>query len=462
MDIVQRLVLVMLLLLSSSVQAEDVLMKFSYQGVGPYESREEVCLAYMHPSWGSYRWSNGSCVNNMHSSQFLAIVMSSVCNGQFFNNYRFSAIDDRYATCRYVNPCPEPQVRNPDNGACEAPPPPSCEPGCNGACGSYMPFTAKGSQSCINNCYYTLEGSFAVVTGNGQTVYWNDVGPNTGVSCTEPDDETPGDDGDPPKADLPDPCPECECAKKKMSWGEVNGAIVCVKPGTPGSKPVETANPPTTKTETPAPTPENPNPDPVTTVTPSPVITITPGSGAGSQPTITETVTNPDGSTTSTNEPQESYCQKNPSAKLCKESDKEEGKGSWGGGCGSWECEGDAAQCAMARKIHQDRCDDLQGMEQFESAASKGQKLLHGESDEDVTAYLNREGDGNRTINVGSMVSESGNYQFAASCISDVQFSIGGHAITVPISKVCPYFEMIGYFLLAAAYLAALRIVGVI
>jgi hypothetical protein len=366
--------------------------------------------------------------------------------------------------CINVPACVAPQVRQPDGSCAE---PPKCTPGCNGVCGTEQALTNRGTLACFNGCYYGLGDAWGIVISNGKKTWWTDVEDNTGVPCDAPEDEQPdGAEDAPDPAETPDPCPECECAKKGMTWGSytTNGTttVMCLKPGTPGGKPVDVAPKPTVKTETPAPTPDNPNPEPTTTVTPSPVITITPGSGAGSQPTVTETTTNPDGSTTSTSEPQESYCQKNPNAQLCKEADKENEKGSWGGGCGSWECEGDAANCAMARKIHQDRCDDIEGMQQFENAATQGQRLLHGESDEDVTAYLNREGDGNRTINVGSLVSDSGPYSFGASCISDVQFSIGGHSVSVPFSKICPYLEMIGYFLLAAAYLAALRIVGLI
>lgn len=284
--------------------------------------------------------------------------------------------------------------------------------------------------------------------------YYHTVKENTGASC-EPVPDTPEPEPE------PSPCPECACAKQGKSWGTVNGVVVCHSPGTPGSQPVMKKDPPTIKTETPAPTPENPNPEPVTTETPAPIITITPNPAGGS-PDITETVTNPDGSTTSTSQTQESYCQKNPTASLCKQADEEAKKGSWSGSCGAFQCEGDAVNCAIARKIHQDRCDDLDDMQQFENAASLGKNLLNGQHEADVADFLNGEGDSNKTINVGGLVSENGAYQFAAQCLSDIQFSIGGHAITVPISKVCPYFEMIGLFLLAAAYLAALRIVEVV
>lgn len=355
----------------------------------------------------------------------------------------------------YRPDCAEGQTRHSD-GSCGAPPPPECEPGCNGACGSTQIFLNFRSLACIDSCIYRLGEAMGLRSAPNSDIfhYYHTVKENTGASC-EPVPDTPEPEPE------PSPCPECACAKQGKSWGTVNGVVVCHSPGTPGSQPVMKKDPPTIKTETPAPTPENPNPEPVTTETPAPIITITPNPAGGS-PDITETVTNPDGSTTSTSQTQESYCQKNPTASLCKQADEEAKKGSWSGSCGAFQCEGDAVNCAIARKIHQDRCDDLDDMQQFENAASLGKKLLNGEHEADVTAFLNGEGDGNKSINVGGLVSENGAYQFAAQCLSDIQFSIGGHSITVPISKVCPYFEMIGLFLLAAAYLAALRIVEVV
>lgn len=352
--------------------------------------------------------------------------------------------------CDSAPACPAGQARQPD-GSCGAPPPPECESGCNGACGSYKTFKGLRSRACIDGCIYKLGAGLSVSLSTGETSAGHDVRDNTGESCEGVEDTpTP-----------PNPCPECECQKQGKSWASMNGTTVCLNPGTPGSQPVTKQDPPQTKTETPAPTPENPNPEPVTTETPSPVITITPSPGGGS-PDITETTTNPDGSTTSTTQSQSSYCQKNPTASVCKQADEDKKKGSWSGSCGAFQCEGDAVNCAISRKIHQDRCDDLDDMQQFDNAASLGKKLLNGEHEADVSAFLNGEGDGNKTINVGGLVSESGSYQFAAQCLPDIQFSIGGQSITVPISKVCPYFEMIGFFLLAAAYLAALRIVEVI
>lgn len=478
MDIVQRVILAVLVMLPLLASAADEQIPAShklwvyaspgsgYTGALNGPDPEALCTPwlawYTAPGNSGYGYVPAGAVQYDHRTY--------ACRATHPNTTGYSNLNylDLYVSCTGNNgtwvrqnqneatpvmctvpACTPPQVRQPD-GSC-AIPPVECTPGCNGACGSYKSFKGFRTRTCIDSCIYKLGAGIAVTLSTGETSVGHDVRENTGQSCEGIDDSP----------NLPTPCPECECQQQGKSWASMNGTTVCMNPGTPGSQPVTKQDPPETKTETPAPTPENPNPEPVTTETPAPIITITPNPAGGS-PDITETVTNPDGSTTSTTQSQSSYCQKNPTASVCKQADEEAKKGSWSGSCGAFQCEGDAVNCAIARKIHQDRCDDLDDMQQFENAASLGKKLLNGEHEADVTAFLNGEGDSNKSINVGGLVSENGAYQFAAQCLSDIQFSIGGHAITVPISKVCPYFEMIGLFLLAAAYLAALRIVEVV
>lgn len=424
-------------------------MTFRLESGPESTSRETACTSYSHPEYGPYTWNNGTC-HTINPMTFGTVVMTSTCpaGASFMNNYRFDAPDNRYATCRYSTTCPEGQTRQPD-GTC-ANPPVECTPGCNGACGSYRSFRGFRTRTCIDSCIYKLGAGISVTLSTGETSVGHDVRENTGQSCEGIDDSP----------NLPTPCPECECQKQGKSWASMNGSTVCLAPGTPGSQPVTKQDPPQVKTETPAPTPENPNPEPVTTETPSPIITITPNPAGGS-PDITETVTNPDGSTTSTTQSQSSYCQKNPTASVCKQADEEAKKGSWSGSCGAFQCEGDAVNCAIARKIHQDRCDDKNDLEKFEPAAEEGRRILMGEDDEAVQGFLNKEGDHKRTINLANEIKETGEYQFSAQCWSDLTVNIMGAAFTLPLSKLCSLFEMLGFALLAASYLWALRIVGI-
>jgi hypothetical protein len=220
-----------------------------------------------------------------------------------------------YGMCINVPDCPPGQVRG-SNGQCAVPPPEPCIAGCNGACGqvfSLTNITNVPRTACISDCRYTIKQG-VTAQGSSGTVTWIDVGNNTGAQCTvtEPAPEEPAPS-----------CPECDCIKQNKSWGTVNGAVVCVAKGTQGSQPVTVNPPPKTTTTTPAPTPENPNPEPVTETTEQPQVTIGGGSNnasstGGDNPDVTQTTTNPDGSTISETMDQESYCAANPNAAICK------------------------------------------------------------------------------------------------------------------------------------------------
>ncbi len=205
------------------------------------------------------------------------------------------------------------------NGNCLGDPPPEpepCEPGCNGACGqvfSYTNITTIPRSACISDCRYIIKAG-VTASGSGGTTSFVEVGNNTGEECTV---------GAEPPPETPQPsCEECECVKKGMSWGYVNGAPVCVKAGTQGSEPM-TVNPPDiTTTTTPAPTPENPNPEPFTTTTQQPQITVGGGSGNSSStgddnPNVTTTTTDENGATIETTQDKESFCSVNPTHALC-------------------------------------------------------------------------------------------------------------------------------------------------
>lgn len=47
----------------------------------------------------------------------------------------------------------------------------------------------------------------------------------------------------------------------------------------------------------------------------------------------------------------------------------------------------------------------------------------------------------------------------SGSCPSDVSFSAMGHPMSIPFASLCPYLQMLGAALMAAAYLAAAFIV---
>lgn len=308
-------------------------------------------------------------------------------------------------TCTNVPACPEGQTRKPD-GTCGVPPPPDCEPGCNGACGQQKTFNRLRTLACIDQCIYKLGGGMEFELTNGESRAYMTVRDNTGATCT-PEQETTTPD--------PTPCPECECQNKGQSYVVMAGVATCIAPGTPGSEPIKKQDPPTVKTETPAPTPENPNPEPVTTETPSPIITITPapaGSPAGTAPTVTETTTNADGSSTSTAQGQDKFCQANPTHALCKADD--------------------------AKKFCEENPDVL--------ACQKLDEPGEGESI------------GEKTIDLGfSPVDVPG--ATGGSCPAPVSITVGGRSASLSWDWLCQYANGIKPAVLAVAWLSAALIV---
>lgn len=467
----QRLIIVFCLVFSGQVLAEDVPVQWYNlhdAAKTPNISRKAACENFVWvrspTSTWTYTWSSSSCVASSGGISGVQAVQS--CPAGISMVFLASTGNDQ-AVCRFPTACDPPNVRQID-GSCVAP---KCIAGRILLSGPFADTDGDGKipgGSCISGCSTALKNGGppqinCSVGGAGTVGICTYVYPgdyeDTGTECqgsTAPPKDPP--------ANSP-PCPQCDCMNSGGSWGQLQGVDVCVPRGTPGSLPVQTKPPPTIKEEKPAPTPENPDPDPVETVTPSPVVTVTP-SPTGGEPTVKEETTNPDGSTTTTTSTMGEYCKNNANSSTCKST----GTGNGGSGGGDFRgncdtgftCTGDGVQCAIARKIHEQRCEDLKGMEPFATVADAGGKVLRGETPQDVTDFLDREGDATKNINVGNLVKETGDFNFSGGCISDVSFSIGGHSISVPLSRVCPYFEMIGYFLLAAAYLAALRIVEII
>jgi len=346
--------------------------------------------------------------------------------------------------------------RDPVTGEPLPPPPPSCPEDQILDQGNYTGNTVQ--VACINSCQAIrvsqgepqLQCDYTSQLGTCSYVY-PAVYLSTGLTCAEtPEAE--------PTAPAPTPpnqnCPQCECMESGGAWGTVNGIETCVPQGSAGSTPVKTVQPTTTTTTTPAPTEENPNPEPI-------IITVG-GGGAiiypatASTPAMVETtVENPDGSTTTTKQPVSEFCAANPTSTLCNDNTE---KRQFGGSCGTYSCSGDAIQCAIAIKQHQDRCDDIAGLNGYAEAKALGDKILNGQNDDDVAGFLDPE---NATvINVGEMLTESGDYSFSSAGFEDVTFSILGQTVVVPFSRANTYLEILGYILLACSYLYALRIVG--
>lgn len=241
----------------------------------------------------------------------------------------------------------------------------------------------------------------------------------SGGPCTGDPDPGPGET----PAPLPDPPPAGYCP------GTVNGVPVNVPCGTTetgGSKTVET---------------DDGTNNTVTTTTSSTVCT------AGS--CITTTTTNvsvnggaPTTTTSETTEPRDDYCTQNPRALECRDS-------TFGGSCASgFTCQGDAIQCASARKLHEVACFVTQAS--AESALYDAEKNPAG-GPADIPSD---------TVDVGPGSLEAGNALGVAACIPDLALTVAGTAVSLPLSNICPYLAHLRLMLLAVAWLMAFRIVA--
>jgi hypothetical protein len=175
----------------------------------------------------------------------------------------------------------------------------------------------------------------------------------------------------------------------------------------------------------------------VTTVT-----TTTTNNASGVSNTTTQTSTTTEGKGT--------FCEENPSFKLCK--DGEEDGSSFGGSCGAgFTCEGDAIQCAVAQEQHRRAC------KLFDDASEESQLYQSNKGKEgNQTTNL----PGNETVNVAGRIDSSDALGASAAGVADLNVTVWGQSITLPFSMLNPYLAQLGNVLLAVSFLLALRIVA--
>ena len=137
------------------------------------------------------------------------------------------------------------------------------------------------------------------------------------------------------------------------------------------------------------------------------------------------TTTNPDGSTDE--KPEQEFCKENPDAPQCK-------KSNWGGSCGSFTCDGDAIQCAIAREQHQRNC------KLFDEKTSHPayQAAVDG-TDEQSADKLKGKAE---QISVGTNFDQAG-FGWAKGCPADPEIALGfvQQSFTIPFSRICGPLE---------------------
>lgn len=243
----------------------------------------------------------------------------------------------------------------------------------------------------------------------------------------------------PPVAGEPAPTP---CGAGQAP-GTVNGHTGCYPAGATG-EPVTT----TKKIETTTPNPvEGQQPDTAGSIGETQCV----GAQCTTK-TTTTTTTNVNGvattttGTTTKTESKGDYCKDNPNSEQCK-------TGSFGGSCSAgFKCDGDAVMCAVAKEMHQRNCalfdvQDTDAAKLFASSLAAASAAVGSAQGPVVERSLESSIKTNNALSVG------------ASCITDRQVQIMGKAINVPLSRVCPYLDMLGTALVAVGMLAAAVIV---
>ena len=130
------------------------------------------------------------------------------------------------------------------------------------------------------------------------------------------------------------------------------------------------------------------------------------------------------------------FCADNPTASACKDdSNSEEGKkGSFSGSCQvGFECDGDAAMCAIAIEQHKRACETL------EPAKEGIWKDIEAGTDSGSAEAMKREA---QTINISTSLNTSG-YGLPRSCPADpvIELPFVSKTFSIPFSKACPILK---------------------
>lgn len=139
-------------------------------------------------------------------------------------------------------------------------------------------------------------------------------------------------------------------------------------------------------------------------------------------------------------------CKETPTNPVCGSGSE----GMFGGSCQSgFVCEGDAVQCAMAKKQHESLCALMEN-------ASPESQLYDAEKGKpgDVTG----DNPNNGSVAIGSGLFDYTSALGAGSCIPDKSVTIMGSTISLPFSSICPWLAVLGNILVAVSSLAAVRI----
>lgn len=329
--------------------------------------------------------------------------------------------------------CLSGQGRDPNNGLCYQ----QCVSG--STVNSNKVFAGPGdippSTICYLGCFY--DSSFCI---GAEVIGWTCwTRQMTGQSCSVnklSSDNTRPPSSSPEGSPLNPNTPGYDCVSRGKSIASVNGATVCVDPVY--SRSTESGS---TQSNNPSKTP-NTRDSETTTCRDGVCTTIRDyDNGPGTTPyrDITE-------------QPQSDFCTQNPNNPICKDSDS-----SFGGSCDAGpSCDGDAVQCAQAAEAYRIHC--LLDKEPEGQAYLLGKSISEGGADP-VRSPV----DSSQVQNVDLLsivTSAAAQRRIGGQCLSDRTFTAMGHSFTIPTTLLCSFAAIVGWLMVAAASVIAIRIVS--
>lgn len=250
-------------------------------------------------------------------------------------------------------------------------------------------------------------------------------------------------------AEVPATDPRTDCIEKGQSYGTVNGAVVCV--AATGSS--------TTKTETTSSggtsgtgstTTKNTSTDCTGGSCSSSTTTTTTSGGSGAGGTGAGSTTT--SGTTTEKTDKATFCSENPDLSICKTS-------TFSGTCAAGAapaCDGDPVQCAQANAAFKLECEI--STEPTDDAYKLGKSIAGGGADPKGNPL---DPANIPQVDVGSIVSAAaGNRTLSATCIPSPTFSVQGHTYTMDTTLFCQFAQVIGYLMVAASTVIAIRMVA--
>lgn len=299
------------------------------------------------------------------------------------------------------------------------------------------------STLCDGTCTITVGAGKATCSSSG-TLAGGPIscvfsGTKTGAACS-------GDNGPPPTYD--------PCFGEGKVAGTISGVPVCTGEAPKSTESTKTTTTPTSTTETTTRT-DCDSAGKCTTTTSS---TYTSG-GSGPSGTGAGSTTVPgtgpgtagEGKPAETEKQEKSsFCEENPDSPLCKST-------SFSGACtaSAPACDGDAVQCAQAAEAWKINC--AIRAEPSDAAYTLGKSIAAGGADP-VKSPLDPSL--LETVNVASIVSGAGAVRtLTGSCIPPQTFTVQGHAYTFDTTLFCQFATIVGYLMVAASSVIAIRMV---